>query len=672
EARARAVARLEAVFAYPHQVERTLRAANRVLPHTRGAHAPGADPAPREAEYWLREIRRELKAARRALHRHQTNARIWWRAAGALERRLTKQTREQAWDQAMEEARLALARHDVDREYAWDSKVFRTLRGWRFLMEPARRAAKRLYTRYPSVLRDVRLSLPYSPIIPRSDPVTDRQRNPDQTGLRPGLAAVTRRGRGNRSNQDGALVVITPGGDPVGMVADGVSSYPDSGDLVMLILYTFASQLDDGRTLGEAHAEARRLLRLRAGSSHGAAAYLAARVAGGTITLLGAGSARGVFLPSTGERTGRQLTVDHTRPGPITKGGVMTRWLGTDYQPEPQLFTEQVTEPGLLVLVTDGVWRYLPTPDELADVLTDEARANPELAAAQIAEAANVAGGVDDLTVTVIAVNQPGAAATASSGPTRPAGPTSPTAPTAPSAPTTPTASPASGAGAGGAVAIGGLSGWQRQLLPKALEILAPHLRQLDQLTDLMPRGPPPALVLDLDLDQARSELRAGGFTEAEAAEAVDALRRLVMFGWRDIPAAVLGAVFEALPEDLREAAAAHGAVVLTRAMLDELLDHHAAGRLTDAELEALWNALLGHEREFHLDGDEHTGPRHDADAARLANVVLALRALDALSRAGERLTQARQLLGSPAGDDPTVADALAAAEGQARRAELL
>jgi GNAT superfamily N-acetyltransferase/DNA-binding HxlR family transcriptional regulator/predicted transcriptional regulator len=181
------------------------------------------------------------------------------------------------------------------------------------------------------------------------------------------------------------------------------------------------------------------------------------------------------------------------------------------------------------------------------------------------------------------------------------------------------------GTGDGGAVAIGGLSERQRLLLVQVLRLLAPYLRPLQELTDRMPRGPsgaPPVLVLDVNPDRVGSALAAAGFTEAEIAEAVDALRWLVMFGWREIPTTAL----DVLPKELR-AEAAGGVAVITRAMLDELLEHRAADRLTAAELEDLSTWLRNHEGRFHINGAEHSGPRHDVDAARLVNLILQARA---------------------------------------------
>ncbi|MDT7627906.1 MAG: hypothetical protein QOF99_8807, partial [Pseudonocardiales bacterium] len=173
----------------------------------------------------------------------------------------------------------------------------------------------------------------------------------------------------------------------------------------------------------------------------------------------------------------------------------------------------------------------------------------------------------------------------------------------------------AGGSADGGAVAIGGLPTRQRLTLLRALPLLAPYLRPLEELTDRMPRGPPPVLVLDLDHDQVRAVLAGAGFTDAGIAQALDALNRLVMFGWRD-PAV---------------ATAAGGVVVITRAMLDELLGHLGAGRITPAAVNTWWTELLGHEVRFHLAEHPNTDHAdHARDEVRLAAPLLRARAIAA------------------------------------------
>lgn len=91
-------------------------------------------------------------------------------------------------------------------------------------------------------------------------------------------------------------------------------------------------------------------------------------------------------------------------------GGSLVRWLGADsLDPTPDIDTATVTEPGHLVVCTDGLWRYADEPAELAEVLrrfTTEGRAGSGLAEALV-DHANELGGHDNITVALWS-NQPG------------------------------------------------------------------------------------------------------------------------------------------------------------------------------------------------------------------------------------------------------------------------
>lgn len=70
--------------------------------------------------------------------------------------------------------------------------------------------------------------------------------------------------------------------------------------------------------------------------------------------------------------------------------------------------TFRAAVPGLLVLVTDGLWRHLPEARDLARTLGADAGVgivagiDPTRAATLLADAARAAGGLDDLTVAVL------------------------------------------------------------------------------------------------------------------------------------------------------------------------------------------------------------------------------------------------------------------------------
>jgi PPM family protein phosphatase len=59
--------------------------------------------------------------------------------------------------------------------------------------------------------------------------------------------------------------------------------------------------------------------------------------------------------------------------------------------------------PGALLLCTDGLWNYLPGPDELAAAaLGPLARSGPTAAAAALTELALQAGGRDNITIVLV------------------------------------------------------------------------------------------------------------------------------------------------------------------------------------------------------------------------------------------------------------------------------
>jgi len=83
-------------------------------------------------------------------------------------------------------------------------------------------------------------------------------------------------------------------------------------------------------------------------------------------------------------------------------GGSLVRWLGADsLDPTPDIETVTITEPGHLVVCTDGLWRYASEPGELAELLrrlTTEGRTGSSLAEALV-DHANELGGHDNITV---------------------------------------------------------------------------------------------------------------------------------------------------------------------------------------------------------------------------------------------------------------------------------
>ncbi|MGZ6778907.1 MAG: PP2C family protein-serine/threonine phosphatase, partial [Mycobacterium sp.] len=83
----------------------------------------------------------------------------------------------------------------------------------------------------------------------------------------------------------------------------------------------------------------------------------------------------------------------------------LTRWLGADAEPMPSSVSGTpfitVTEPGLLLLCSDGLWNYLPDADDIARIC---AGSDATEAASALVDYALSAGGQDNITVALIPI----------------------------------------------------------------------------------------------------------------------------------------------------------------------------------------------------------------------------------------------------------------------------
>jgi serine/threonine protein phosphatase PrpC len=111
----------------------------------------------------------------------------------------------------------------------------------------------------------------------------------------------------------------------------------------------------------------------------------------------------------------RLLTRDHVAatapPGTVdpviaaARPDAITRWLGADGEPEPDVVTFTPSGPGLVLLCSDGLWKYVPDAAGLAALALPALRAGgPAAVATALVEAALAAGGEDNVTVAVIPV----------------------------------------------------------------------------------------------------------------------------------------------------------------------------------------------------------------------------------------------------------------------------
>ncbi len=180
-------------------------------------------------------------------------------------------------------------------------------------------------------------------------------RDDDETVLGGGAAGVTHKGLRRARNED-AMALLAAGDSTVAVVCDGVGSSPRADEASAVATRTAAEALARGVGSVEAFELAGRAVAKLAASPDDAPActYVSAVDTGGRVTLCWAGDSRAYWLPG-GTRDGVALTEDHAAPT-----GEITAWLGADaadVEPEVRVFGPE--EPGLLLVCSDGLWRYL-------------------------------------------------------------------------------------------------------------------------------------------------------------------------------------------------------------------------------------------------------------------------------------------------------------------------
>jgi serine/threonine protein phosphatase PrpC len=240
---------------------------------------------------------------------------------------------------------------------------------------------------------------------------------------------VSHRGLVHRRNDD-ALHLETRDGAVVAVVCDGVSSSVAADTAARVAAQTAGGVL--GNALGAAsgsdpeHAMVAAVAAaqdavldvpweptdsLAAPSS----TFVAAVWDGRAVTVCGIGDSRAYWI---GASTNAQLTLDDSWAREAVDAGVMTekaaeadprahaitRWLGADAPDEPVPIQQfEPTEPGRLIVCSDGLWNYAPAADELAALVhTRPADAPPIDVARCLVDAAIAAGGHDNVTVAVV------------------------------------------------------------------------------------------------------------------------------------------------------------------------------------------------------------------------------------------------------------------------------
>jgi serine/threonine protein phosphatase PrpC len=248
----------------------------------------------------------------------------------------------------------------------------------------------------------------------------------DHTEIDAGWAAgVCDRGLHHERNEDAMFLVSPAPGHLAAVVCDGVSSSVKadvaSQTAVDIIGAALADALegDPTRALTDAVAAAQDgVVAIPwtevADMSAPSCTLVVAAVVGDVVTVGSVGDSRAYWLGADGAR---QLTADDSWAGEQVASGALseseamadprahaiTRWLGTDAPTDPPHFSSFTpTAPGRLLVCSDGLWNYAPTPEELAqlvDALPSEA--TPLELARALTDFALAAGGHDNITVLV-------------------------------------------------------------------------------------------------------------------------------------------------------------------------------------------------------------------------------------------------------------------------------
>ncbi|WP_223166829.1 PP2C family serine/threonine-protein phosphatase [Nonomuraea sp. SYSU D8015] len=212
-----------------------------------------------------------------------------------------------------------------------------------------------------------------------------------------GAAAVTDRGLRRSRNED-AMALLASGDAVVAVVCDGVGSSPRADEASAAAVGAASAALARGLPHEEAFDLAGRAVAKLATSVHDAPActYIAAVVQQGRITLAWAGDTRAYWLSPVPERGSAITHSTLLTEDDAIETGEITAWLGADAEvvaPTVRAFAPPA--PGLLLVCSDGLWRYL-------DGYTFPSAGTPLEMAGEMLRHALDSGGQDNVTIALI------------------------------------------------------------------------------------------------------------------------------------------------------------------------------------------------------------------------------------------------------------------------------
>ncbi|MGP3956942.1 PP2C family protein-serine/threonine phosphatase [Nonomuraea sp. 3N208] len=230
-----------------------------------------------------------------------------------------------------------------------------------------------------------------------------------ETVLDNGAAALTDKGLRRSRNED-AMALLSSGDTVVTVVCDGVGSSPRADEASAVAVETAATALARGLSQKEAFDLAGRAVAKLATSVYDAPActYVAAVVERDRITLGWAGDTRAYWLSCDGSAAERGHPSQAPELGSAIRHsallteddavetGEITAWLGADAEGVTlHVRTFTPLAPGLLLVCSDGLWRYL-------DGYAFPASGAPLDMAREMLRHALDSGGQDNVTIALI------------------------------------------------------------------------------------------------------------------------------------------------------------------------------------------------------------------------------------------------------------------------------
>jgi serine/threonine protein phosphatase PrpC len=241
------------------------------------------------------------------------------------------------------------------------------------------------------------------------------------------LAAVTDRGVSHWRNEDAVGIAWTSRG-AVLVVCDGVSASSDphlvsqaavdaAVDLLRIAVDDETSDL--AVAMGDAVARAQAAASAvpfdddGSGLGPGACTFVAAVIRDGTAVFGSVGDSRAYWVDASSARQiGRDdsLAADLVASGRVTPeqalatrdGHAITKWLGHDaVDSTPTITRLDLPGPGLVLVVSDGLWNYTPAEADLHALVGPLGGETPLALARRMTAYAEDAGGADNITVAV-------------------------------------------------------------------------------------------------------------------------------------------------------------------------------------------------------------------------------------------------------------------------------